>query len=211
MPAPERTRPAAALALGALLLSAACSLLPGPAPTPRYFAPELPGPLAAEAAARDPLLLRPVTAARHLGERIVWCDGGVEYGYYELLRWTRPPAETLTAALEQVLFESGRFERSHAPGTTMLEVSLQAFEKRLGEPPHVLLELTAVLTDASGTTLLDRRFGGTRVLSADDPADIARSLGSLMADVLAQLVAAVEECTGSPVSSPVPAAAASGG
>lgn len=178
------------------LLVMACSLAPDPAPTPRYFAPAAPDPLPAAAPEAAPLVLRKVTAARHLGERIAWRSSDVEYGYYELLRWTAMPSDYLEGSLERVLFQGGRFERASRSGVPVLSVRLERFEELRGSERGVSLAFTAVLEGAAGGVVLDRRFEGTGPLSGDDPAGIARALGTLTATLLQELVEAMEATGG---------------
>ena len=201
-PAARRRTPLAARApalLAALLLAglSACSIAPGPAPVARYFAPELPAPAAHDGPSAGTINVRQVTASTHLGQRIAWRASDVEYGYHEYLRWTEGPQDYVADALEAVLFQSGRFERTRRSGTPALVVHLHAFEEvHEADGGHdVAIELTAMLEMDDGRITVDRRYSGRAEASpahVDDPAEVVRALSRLLAEVLDELVADVD-------------------
>ena len=116
------------LASGFVLLLAAC-LTPRQPAEPRYFSPAS-APVSSELASSAPrvgpeLRLRRVTAADYLRRRMVW-RRGVEVGFYDLLRWTQPPASYVETRLGQELFERRGLRRVTRPDSPSLTVALRA-------------------------------------------------------------------------------------
>lgn len=185
-----------ALALGLLLT--AC-LAPRQPAEPRYFSPA--GTSAASegethtAPAGPELRLRRVAAADYLRSRMVW-RRGVEVGFYDLLRWTQPPASYVETRLAQELFERGGLRRVARPDAASLAVVLLAFDDVL-EPAHEgVVTVSALLVDGSQLALLDRTFSAHRPVAGDQPDDVARALGEALSEVITEVGAAVEGTLG---------------
>ncbi|RKY20087.1 MAG: hypothetical protein DRQ55_08875 [Planctomycetota bacterium] len=184
------------LALSALLLTLSavgCSLLePREALTPRWFRPALPS-VAPGAPAQDAprLRLRPVSSAHHLGERIAWRVGDVEYGKHELLRWMEAPADVIERGLTEALFVSGRARRSKSASAAVLSVTVLRFEEQRQPEHRVEVELLATLHDPDGQALLSRRFSSGAPLTDDDPSALAREIGAVAGHQIDELVNAV--------------------
>jgi uncharacterized lipoprotein YmbA len=177
--------------IAALLLTPAC-FSPRDAMAPRWFRPTLPVVEPSPAPPNAPTLrLRPVATASHLGERIAWRTGDVEYGQHELLRWMESPGEVVRQGLVDALFVSGLARRSERPDAAILEVSVVRFEE-VRQPSHrVEVELLATLHDDRGSALMSRRFRGGTALSDDDPTTLARQMGVAAGEQIDQLVGAV--------------------
>ena len=179
----------AALAVGCLL--------PQPAAEPRYFAPGAP-PLAADPAraadAADPaeLRLRRVRSAAYLRNRMVWRNG-VELGFYDLLRWTEPPARYAQQWLEDELFERRGLRRATSPKAPQLVVRLAAFDELLAPAHEAAVTLDATLLGEDGESLFERSFAARRPIASDDPKQVADALGEALTDTSGQLGDAVVE------------------
>ena len=186
------------LAIGLAFLIAAC-LAPRQPAEPRYFSPGF-APAAAEAETRaDPsgpeLRLRRVTAADYLRRRMVW-RRGVEVGFYDLLRWTQPPASYVEARLAQELFEQRGLRRVTRPDAPSLTVELLTFDDVL-EPAHEgVVELAVRLADQSQVALLDRSFVARRPVAGDGPEPVARALGEALSEAIGEVGAAVASALG---------------
>ncbi len=185
-----------ALALGLLL--SAC-LAPRQPAEPRYFSPagaSTASGVETSAAPTGPeLRLRRVTAADYLRSRLVW-RRGVEVGFYDLLRWTQPPASFVETRLAQELFERGGLRRVTRPDAASLAVTLLTFDDVL-EPVHEgVVSLSALLVDGSQIALLDRTFRAHRPVTGDQPEDVARALGEALSEVITEVAAAVEGTLG---------------
>jgi uncharacterized lipoprotein YmbA len=174
--------------LAALLLTTAC-LSPRDALSPRWFRPAMPAVEPRPAAPDAPAVrLRPVASAGHLGERISWRTGDVEYGRHELLRWLEVPDDVVHQGLVDALFVSGLARRSERPDAAVLEVSVVRFEE-VRQPSHrVEVELLATLRDDRGSALMSRRFAGGASLADDDPATLARQMGVAAGEQIDELV-----------------------
>ena len=182
------------LALGLGLLLSAC-LAPRQAADPRYFSPAGAAgasEVAPQVAPIGPeLRLRRVTAADYLRSRMVW-RRGVEVGFYDLLRWTQPPASYLEARLAQELFERRGLRRVTRPDATSLTVLLLAFDDVL-EPVHEgVVALAVLLVDKSQVARLDRTFSARRAVAGDGPEDVARALGEALSEAVTEAGAAIE-------------------
>ena len=71
------------------------------------------------------LVFGSASSAEHLGGQIAWSRDELEYGFYDLLRWTEPPVEFLTRAMQTAYPRrqpAGSFQHLHA--------RLEAFEER---------------------------------------------------------------------------------
>ncbi len=188
-------------AVAALLVG--CTVLPQNSyQPPRYFRPELPGLPAAETPPGEsalPLYLRPVTAAGHLRERIVWRTSDVEMGFYDLRRWTDLPAEYVEGALEGSLFESGRMRRVAGGHGPSLDVEVRAFDEVLRPVHEVRISLYAQLRDPNHNSLMERAFRVERPVHGDDPTEMARTMGEALQQIsedVAQAVVGVLKRTG---------------
>jgi ABC-type uncharacterized transport system auxiliary subunit len=186
------------LALGLGLLLSAC-LAPRQAAEPRYFSPAGAAAATEAAAVAAPagpeLRLRRVTAADYLRSRMVW-RRGVEVGFYDLSRWTQPPASYVEASLAQDLFERRGLRRVTRPDAASLTVSLLAFDDVL-EPFHEgVVALAVLLVDKSQVARVDRTFSARRPVTGDRPEDVARALGEALSEAVNEVGAAVEGALG---------------
>ena len=180
------------------LLLAAC-ISPDDPPTIRYFSVDEDRATAAasavEASAAEPgaLRLRTVRAAGHLGDRIVWRISPVEYGFYELRRWTESPVAYVTRALEFELFEVRALRSVESGAASVLEVELVAFEEVL-EPGHAARVAVVVqLRGRDGRALVLRTFEEQRPVVSDDPADLARVMSAAMTAIVNRIAEAVQD------------------
>jgi cholesterol transport system auxiliary component len=197
--------------LTAVLLSACSSaLLSKSEPLDvRYFSPpsvESAGPSVPSGEARPELRLGRISAAPHLGKRIVFRSGEHEVGYYEKLRWTDNPDEYVRWDLQHTLFEREGLTRVMSGSAPTLDVELVAFEE-VKEPRHLArVVLNAALVDGRL-----ERFGRTivieRPIEGDGPehtvaalaAALHEGVGQVAGDVISQLsVAAVHPPSGEP-------------
>jgi cholesterol transport system auxiliary component len=149
----------------------------------RYFSPR---PAAAAERELPPGTSRPelrlgrVSAAPHIGRRIVFRSDAHEVGYYEKLRWTESPDEYVRWDLAQTLFEREGLLRVVSGAAPTLDVELVAFEE-VKEPQHVArVILTATLIDGR-----HERYGRTFVIerpisSGDGPEDTVAALSSAL-------------------------------
>ena len=150
---------------------------PQPAPVVRWLSaePELREP----STKGGPGVLLEVTAASHLDQRVTWRKGEVEHGFYELLRWTEPPAEYLRRALVNELHVAdGRFPKRN--GT---DVRLAA--------DFVAFEEDWVAGERRARARIDVRFDGfsgievyivelEEPIEGAEPTDLARALRALL-------------------------------
>lgn len=180
-------RPTLRLSSAVLVLAAAC-LAPREPLALRWFRVALPAAAPALPAADAPTLrLLPVTAAPHLDERLAWRVSDVEYGHHELLRWLEEPSATVERGLVDALFTAGVSRRGEARAAASLAVELRRFEELRGAEHVAEVELAATLTDAQGTTLASLNFASSAILESDDPAELVRVLGQLLAGRIGDL------------------------
>ena len=137
--------------------------------------------------------LRRVEAAAHLGERIVWSDGEVRYGFREFLRWTEPPVAWLGRALDRELYEVRGLARHEGSTTAALDVELVAFEEVVGDEPSVRVAVVARVTGPDYASLLDRTFEEGASVTERGPEHVARALSACLASVVARTADAVED------------------
>jgi ABC-type uncharacterized transport system auxiliary subunit len=185
-------------AIAAALLVCAC-LAPRQPAEPRYFSPDLASSAGDAGTSVEPtgpeLRLRHVTGADYLRRRMVW-RRGVEVGFYDLLRWTQPPASYVEAGLERELFERRGLRRVTRPDAPSLSVELHTFDDVL-EPSHEgVVALAVRLSDASQVALLDRRFEARRPVAGENPEAVARALGEALAEAIGEVGAAVAGALG---------------
>lgn len=196
LPSPAtRARPALppallGLALLGALLAGGCG-----SPGPRYFRPphELP---AAAPIGSQALTLEATAAGHHLGDRIMWRGEGMEVGFYDLERWTQPPARYVDRALSDALFVARGLRRVEREGA-FLRVELVAFEEILLPGHEARVELRALLSDPQGAALFERSFAVTQPVAAEDPDAVSRALGAALDACVAQLADAVQRALGS--------------
>jgi cholesterol transport system auxiliary component len=150
----ELSRCALTLLLGT---AAGCALTSKSDPmVPRYFSPDESrghGQIAAsttsghEGEARvNELRLGRITAASHLGERIVFRDSNYELGFYEERRWTERPEAYLRRAVARALFEDRGVRRVVSGVGPALDVELSELAE-LKSPPLVRVRATYILYD----------------------------------------------------------------
>lgn len=187
--------------IAAALLLAAC-LAPREPAEPRYFSPGFAssanaadGPAQPIASNAPEVRLRRVSAADYLRRRMVW-RRGVEVGFYDLLRWTQPPASYVEERLAHELYEKRGLRRVTRPDSASLTVELLAFDDVL-EPTHEgVVALAVRLSDASQMALLDRTFATRRPVEGDTPGAVARALGEALSEAIDQVGAAVASALG---------------
>lgn len=174
------------------LLTSACvnPLRPG-APQPiRYFSADAVAPEAStfETFVED-VRLRHVTAAANLRERAVWRISDVEYGFYELNRWTEMPAVFLERALIAEFFERRGMLRGQS--SRNLDVELLAFEEIVRPEHSVRVALHVHLADELGKTHLRRTIEVVRPVDGADFASVAQELRHALGDAVHQAGEAV--------------------
>jgi ABC-type uncharacterized transport system auxiliary subunit len=186
------------LALAALaLLSLAC-LSPRPAADARYFVPGRPS--AADVAARPPetgpeLRLRRVTSADYLRTRMVWRNG-VEVGFYDLLRWTEPPASYVETRLAEELFERQGLRRVARPSAPVLRVELLHFDEVISPSHEAVVSLAVLLSNGEQEAILDRTVVARRPIAGDSPEEVARALGEALSEATASVGGEVSSALG---------------
>jgi cholesterol transport system auxiliary component len=140
-----------------LLALGGCALLgKADALTPRYFSPDLagaggaraPSPASSQGATIAELRLGRITAASHLGERIVFRDSRYELGFYEGRRWSEEPEAFLRRALAHSLFEQHGLRRIISGTGPTLEVELTEFAELKRSSPVARVAVTYVLFDS---------------------------------------------------------------
>ena len=187
----------ARLAVLAAALAAGC-LLPQPAAEPRYFAPSAPPVLHTDPVRSSPapeLRLRRVRAASYLRNRIVWRNG-VEIGFYDLLRWTEPPARYAQTWLEDELFERRDLRRATDPKAPQLLVRLTAFDEVLAPAHEAAVGFDVTLLGADRESLFERSFAARTPIESDEPKAVADALGAALTDATRQVADAVVEALG---------------
>lgn len=181
------------------LLAAAC-LEPRPAADARYFVPARPAPAEASARAAESgpeLRLRRVTAADYLRVRMVW-RRGVEVGFYELYRWTEPPAGYVEARLADDLFARQGLRRVTRPSAPALGVQLARFDEVL-EPEHEgVVSLSVLLTDPAQVAILERTVTARRPIAGETPEEVARALGEALSEATETVSREVAAALGAP-------------
>lgn len=183
-----------AILLAALL--AGC--LPSPKPAePRYFSPL--GAMSLEPIAIPPssrerpaLRLRAVRSAAYLNERMAWRRAEVEFGFYDLQRWTELPASYAQKALAHELFAERGLRRSTAPTVPTLDVELRAFDEVLAPAHEAVVELGVLLSDTHRTALVDRAVRVRRPIAGGGPVALARALGEALAAAVDELGESVD-------------------
>jgi uncharacterized lipoprotein YmbA len=137
--------------------------------------------------------LRTVEAGPFLRERIVWRASSVEYGLYEQRRWRDVPASYVERALRAALRRTGDVRLSDDPHARSLQIEVIAFDEVL-EPAHAaVVEVALSLRDGSGQLLLDGPFGAEAPIVDDDPATMARAMGSALDAVASNMAEAISK------------------
>ena len=94
--------------------------------------------------------LRPVRAATHLKERIVWRESEVKLGFYDLRRWAEQPSDMIDVRLRRELFEKRRLLRSVASDAPILEVRrnrcVQQYCKPSWQPRRAIWEQFGIVS-----------------------------------------------------------------
>jgi len=156
---------------------------------PRFFSPPHQVPTPAHLTSLT-LVLAPSTSGQHLGDRIMWRRSDVEVGFYDQERWTQPPVRYLDRALSDALFVTSglrRYERE----SPALAVQLVTFEEVLLPKHEIRVELRALLVDAEGAALLERRFAAKRPVASEDAEAMARAFGQALDEAVASLTGEV--------------------
>ncbi|MEO0649588.1 MAG: ABC-type transport auxiliary lipoprotein family protein [Planctomycetota bacterium] len=179
--------------LAALLLTlglASCLSLGGPALEPRYFSAHAPDdyPLDESRITRtDDLIVGDVVAAAHLRERLVWTDGGHEYGYFEGWRWVELPSDALERELRRTFM---RIDCPEDAPVRRVDLELMAFELERGSAPKAVLHLRATLRSTSGRILDGVDVTTERPLPGEDPGAMARELGVALTEAAERIARA---------------------
>lgn len=145
------------------------------------------------------LLVRSIRAGPGLEERGLQSlqpDGSLHIDFYD--EWAVPPAESVESDLRQWLADAGLFRAVIAPGSRLsadlvMEGALTAF---LANPSAgtARATLSLVLIDQRPNPvkiLMQRSFTAERKLASSDAPGIAHALQAALADLLAQVEAAV--------------------
>jgi len=188
----------ARLAMG-LLLALAAGCFARNAAEPRFFRPDS-ALLREPAAEMTPAVpsrsaaavrLRAVEGGSFLRERVVWRASSVEYGVYEQLRWREIPASYVERALRSAVYRTAGVRFSDDLRVPSLHVEVIAFDEVLA-PAHVaVVEVAVSLRDKSGQLLLDAPFSADAPIADDDPATMARAMGSALDRVASQMAEAI--------------------
>ncbi|HTU59073.1 MAG TPA: ABC-type transport auxiliary lipoprotein family protein, partial [Polyangiales bacterium] len=147
------TQAARSLAVLLGLCVSGCALLgKSEALSPRYFSPDSAPPTASAARSPTPttaveLALGRVTAAAHLGERIVYRDSSHELNFYDERRWSEKPEAYLRRALARSLFEQRGLRRLVSGIGPTLDVELTEFAEVRGDSPSARVAATFLLYD----------------------------------------------------------------
>jgi ABC-type uncharacterized transport system auxiliary subunit len=186
------------LALLGVCLALGC-LTPRAPVEPRYFAPTAP---LSPPPADDPkgdgwdrpveLRMRRVQAAAHLRDRLVW-RRGVEIGFYDLVRWTEPPARYAQNWLTDELFARRGFRRSNTLLTPTLTAKLTAFDELLSPAHEASVALDVLVVAPDRTVLFERSFAVKKAIPSDDPNAVADALGAALSEVATQVGEALEK------------------
>lgn len=185
-------------ALALLLASNGCALLGKSEPLmPRYFSPETSEAGPAQGGARTDgtateLRLGRVSAASHLGERIVFRDSEYELGFYEERRWSERPEHYLRRALARSLFERRGLQRIVSGGGPTLDVELTELAEVKGPSPIARVRVTYVLFDgravrAESTITVERPIAAVRNSEAAPEAAV-RAMTAALTNAVEQIV-----------------------
>lgn len=200
-----------AIGAGVLLGVGGCALLgKSEALTPRYFSPDVAIARTPESASArvDPaapeLRLGRITAAAHLGERIVFRDSNYELNFYEQRRWTERPEAYLRRALARSLFEERGLRRIVSGAGPTLEVELTEFAEVRGAQPVVRVRATYQLY---GNRLVEREATVSVELPISASAaqrESPETAVRVMADALSRAVQQIVEQVTAELRTPMP-------
>jgi len=168
---------------------------------PRFFRPasvlldDATEPAPASSHSPVAIRIRAVEAGPFLRERIVWRTSPVEYGLYEQRRWREAPTSYVERALRAALRRDARVRVSDDPRVPALHVDVIAFDEVLAPQHAAVVEASASLRDGKGQLMLDRPFAAEEAITGDDPALLARAMGSALDTVASRIADAVGDAT----------------
>lgn len=178
--------------VGALALAGCLGDLGGEPRRIRYFSPEwAPSERASRVDEGTTLRLRRVTGAAHLRDRIVWRTSEVEYGYYELNRWTEAPDAYVERGLATELFERRGFTRTEALDAPALDVRVAAFEEVIS-PHEARVALRIRLMGPDANALLVKTVTTSHAIQGVDPADVAEAMSRALEGAVVEAAQAVQ-------------------
>lgn len=164
----------------------------------RHYAPEVPAPKPAAAplpapgddgAVRDRPRLRigRISAASHLGKKMVYRTSSVDVGIHDDRRWTERPDEYVRRALSSALFGEAGVTQSLAGAAPTLDVELVAFEEiRSGEARLGRVTVRYALHDERQVLLSDSVTVETPATSKE-AADVVRAISLALAEATEQV------------------------
>lgn len=192
----------------AALALAACSI-GKPIPQATTYVVDPPIPAAKPGDARRPGTLRignVRVAAAFAGPALVYRVNEVQYVADPYHAFIAEPAEMLGNRMAEWLDRAGPFAAVAQPGSTqatpyVLEATVTELygDFQPGRPPAAVLAVQFALLDLTGarpTAVLERTIGSRVDLPQASPDALARGYGKALADVLAQLVAALRAGSG---------------
>lgn len=176
-----RTRSWIALGLLALLPGCLSDLRPDAPQSIRFFsaAPDSEVDAVEPRADLASLRLGRVRAADHLTNRLVWRVSPVEYGFYELSRWTEAPEMYLERRLERSLFVERGVPRTITPDRAVLDATLVGFEEDLEAGRAARVAIAFHLTRGS-EVLWSQTLEHRIEFTSTDRAVLAHSLGQAL-------------------------------
>ncbi len=146
-----------AAVMGVLIAAGAGCLRPEFTPTRLYaLAPEISAPAAEPSGAS--LGVRPLDAARPYRERMMYRDETNALEPYYGVEWAESPRDAVTAALKDVLRDTGHFgdvgDATHmlGPDYLLMGVIRRFEEDRAASPPEAVIELRLELRDGAART-----------------------------------------------------------
>ncbi len=170
-----------------IVLMSGCVLGRGPG-NPQYYEPAVVAHSSVMDARADlTLRLNPVAASAHLKERLVWRDADVELGFYDLHRWTQPPAAYVDRRLSAELFEVYGIRRAKAGAYPTLDVKLQAFDLVFGDERVAVVDIHVLLSDARRISLLEKTFVTTSKVERRNIESASRAFGDALEEALRQI------------------------
>lgn len=175
-------------------LSVAC-LTTGEALQPRYYGIELPQ-LSKLQPTRTTspvgqFRLRQSTAARHLGERMVWRKESLEYGFAEERRWLEEPLVYLERALLHELWVQHGLQRCESFDAPALDLLLLRFEEHISSEHSAEVALEYRLMDEHGQPLIEGMQRASTIIEAGGAESFAASLGMALHQVVARAAAEI--------------------
>ena len=131
------------------------------------------------------LRLGRVRAADHLTNRMVWRVSDVEYGFYELARWTEAPREYLERTLSKTLFQTRGIPESLGPEAHVLDAKLVGFEEDLSDGRHARVAVAFHL-QRGGAVLWTATLESLVPIASNDRAQAAAAIRGALTDVVAR-------------------------